>query len=90
MRTAAPVRRRSPRPRGGSQPSSRHRFSLPVEMVDERWSSLEANAALKARRASGERRRRVRREDVDSVAAAVILERWLSGEGYSKMSEDFR
>jgi putative Holliday junction resolvase len=58
-----------------------HRFGLPVNMVDERWSSLEANAALKARRASGERRRRIRREDIDSAAAAVILERWLSGEG---------
>ncbi|MGH8138679.1 MAG: Holliday junction resolvase RuvX [Steroidobacteraceae bacterium] len=58
-----------------------HRFGLPVNMVDERWSSLEASAALKARRASGERRRRVRREDIDSAAAAVILERWLAGEG---------
>jgi RNase H-fold protein (predicted Holliday junction resolvase) len=47
-------------------------------MVDERWSSLEAAAALKARRAEG--RRRIRREDVDSAAAAVILERWLAGE----------
>jgi putative Holliday junction resolvase len=57
------------------------RFCLPVNMVDERWSSLEASAALKARRASGERKRRVRKEDIDSAAAAVILERWLTGEG---------
>jgi len=57
------------------------RFGLPVNMVDERWSSLEANEALKARRASGERRRRIRREDIDSAAAAVILERWFAGEG---------
>jgi putative Holliday junction resolvase len=57
-----------------------HRFGLPVSMVDERWSSLEATAALKAQRASGERRRRIRREDIDSAAAAVILERWLAGE----------
>jgi putative Holliday junction resolvase len=57
------------------------RFGLPVKHVDERWSSLEAGALLKGRRASGERRRRVRREDIDSAAAAVILERWLSGEG---------
>ncbi len=57
------------------------RFGLPVNMVDERWSSLEATAALKAQRASGERRRRVSREDIDSAAAAVILERWLSGDG---------
>ncbi len=56
------------------------RFGLPVNRVDERWSSLEANEALKARRASGERRRRIRREDIDSPAAAVILARWFGGE----------
>ena len=56
------------------------RFGLPVNMVDERWSSLEAAQALKAQRASGERRRRVSREHIDSAAAAVILERWLSGD----------
>ena len=56
------------------------RFGLPVSLVDERWSSLEANEALKARRASGERRRRIRREDIDSAAAAVILQRWFAGE----------
>jgi putative Holliday junction resolvase len=57
------------------------RFGLPVNMVDERWSSLEATAVLKARRSSGERKRRVRKEDIDSAAAAVILGRWLTGEG---------
>jgi len=57
------------------------RFGLPVEYVDEHGSSLEASAALKDLRAGGERRRRVGREDIDSVAAAVILKRWLAGEG---------
>jgi putative Holliday junction resolvase len=57
------------------------RFGLPVSLVDERWSSLEATAALRAQRSSGERKRRVRKEDIDSAAAAVILERWLTGEG---------
>jgi putative Holliday junction resolvase len=57
------------------------RFGLPVNMVDERWSSLEAHEELKRQRASGERRRRVRREDIDSAAAAVILQRWFAGEG---------
>jgi putative Holliday junction resolvase len=57
------------------------RFALPVHLVDERFSSLEASAELKARRASGERRRRVARADVDSAAAAVILRRWFAGEG---------
>jgi len=57
------------------------RFRLPVKHVDERYSSLQANAVLKDKRASGARRRRVRREDIDSAAAAVILERWFAGEG---------
>jgi len=57
------------------------RFGLPVHRIDERYSSLEASAALKERRADGSRRRRVRKEDVDSVAAAVILTRWLAIHG---------
>ena len=56
------------------------RFALPVQLVDERFSSLEANEALKAQRASGVRRRRVARGDIDSAAAAVILGRFLAGE----------
>jgi len=56
------------------------RFGIPVQQVDERFSSLEANAALRDGRASGVRRRRVKREDIDSAAAAVILERWFAGE----------
>jgi putative Holliday junction resolvase len=56
------------------------RFGLPVKRVDERFSSLQASERLKAQRASGERKRRIRREDIDSAAAAVILERWLAGE----------
>jgi putative holliday junction resolvase len=56
------------------------RFGLPVHLVDERFSSLEATAALKSRRASGARRKRVQRADIDSAAAAVILARWFAGE----------
>ncbi len=57
------------------------RFGLKVHYVDERFSSLEASARLADSRRRGERGRRVRREDVDSAAAAIILERWLAGEG---------
>ena len=59
------------------------RFALPVARVDERYSSIEASAALKSQRASGARGR-IRREHIDSAAAAVILERWLAGEGERK------
>jgi putative Holliday junction resolvase len=52
------------------------RCHLPVDLVDERWSSQDAEERLRSSRANGERRRKVTREDVDAVAAAVILERW--------------
>jgi putative holliday junction resolvase len=54
------------------------RFALPVHLVDERYSSLEASAALKARRASGLKARRLTRADIDGAAAAVILGRFLT------------
>jgi putative Holliday junction resolvase len=54
------------------------RSSLPVDLVDERWSSQDAEERLREQRASGERKRRVTREDVDAAAAAVILERWFA------------
>ena len=54
------------------------RFGLEVVMVDERYSSLEAAARLQTARASGLRRRRVVKSDVDAAAACVILERWLT------------
>jgi putative Holliday junction resolvase len=52
------------------------RYALPVRLVDERYSSLEAGARLKAGRQAGVRKRRVTKADVDAAAACVILERW--------------
>jgi putative Holliday junction resolvase len=52
------------------------RCGLPVDLVDERWSSQDAEERLRDERASGDRRRRVTREAIDAAAAAVILERW--------------
>jgi putative Holliday junction resolvase len=54
------------------------RYALDVALVDERYSSLEAEARLKSARQSGLRRRRVAKSDVDAAAACVILERWFS------------
>jgi len=54
----------------------RQRSSLPVDLVDERWSSQDAEERLRAARAGGTRTRRVSKADVDASAAAVILERW--------------
>ena len=56
------------------------RCRLPVVLVDERYSSREAEARLKSARASGMRRRRVAKADVDAAAACVILERWFTEE----------
>ena len=53
------------------------RFGLPVHLTDERYSSTTASAALTERRARGARGR-VRREDIDAAAAAVILGGWLA------------
>jgi putative Holliday junction resolvase len=50
--------------------------SLPVDLIDERWSSQDAEERLRTMRASGQRQGRVTKADVDAAAAAVILERW--------------
>ncbi len=57
-----------------------HRAAVAVARVDERGSTQEAAAELKRRRAAGALRRRVQRQDIDSLAAAIILGRWLRGE----------
>jgi putative Holliday junction resolvase len=56
----------------------KERFSLEVHMVDERYSSMDAQARLKAARESGLMRRRVNKGDIDAAAACVILERWFT------------
>ena len=53
------------------------RYRLPVVLVDERSSSIEAAQRFAADRASGRKRRRDA-EALDAVAAAVIVERWLA------------
>jgi len=53
------------------------RYGLPVDMVDERYSSLEAEARLREDRTLG-LRGRVRKEQVDATAAVLIAERWLA------------
>jgi putative Holliday junction resolvase len=52
------------------------RYALPVRLIDERYSSLEAETRLKSEREAGLRKRRVAKADVDAAAACVILERW--------------
>ena len=52
------------------------RYGLQVHLVDERYSSLEAEARLRMARESGARKRKVAKADVDAAAACIILERW--------------
>ena len=47
------------------------RYNLPVEMVDERLTSHEAEAELDARG------RKTTKADIDALAAALILQSWL-------------
>lgn len=75
---------------GGDQPVRRMarsfarqvaaRYSLPVEQVDERTSSIEAAQRFAAGRAAGQRKRH-QAAALDAVAAAIILERWLTEPG---------
>jgi putative Holliday junction resolvase len=48
-------------------------FGLPVELVDESFSTVEAESVLLEADLSRARRKQV----IDQVAAAVILQRWL-------------
>ena len=54
------------------------RYSLPVHKADERFSSMAAQEEIRRQRASGQRKRKSRHEDVDTVAAALILETWFT------------
>ncbi len=53
------------------------RYALPVVLVDERASSIEAARRFADDRSQGRRRRRDAAL-LDAVAAAVIVERWLA------------
>ena len=53
------------------------RYKLPVVLVDERSSSVEAAQRFALDRAEGRKRRRDA-VALDAVAAAVIIERWLA------------
>ncbi|KRG79175.1 Holliday junction resolvase [Stenotrophomonas ginsengisoli] len=56
------------------------RYAVPVVLVDERSSSVEAARRFAQQRASGHKRKRDA-ANLDAVAAAVIIERWLDSPG---------
>lgn len=53
----------------------RKRFALPVHLTDERLSTVEARAHLFAEGGY----RKIKKTEVDSIAACIILEQWLAG-----------
>lgn len=55
------------------------RYGLPIETVDERYTSIEAERVLKEARAAGTRGR-ISKDMIDSAAAVFIAERYLSCE----------
>ncbi len=56
------------------------RYPIAVWLVDERMSSIDAAARFAEGRAAGARKRSGAR-NLDAVAAAIILERWLGAPG---------
>lgn len=53
------------------------RFGLPVQLVDERSSSMDADRRFADRRRAGTARRKDAAK-LDAVAAEIIVERWLA------------
>ncbi len=53
------------------------RYGLPVDTVDERYTSIEAEFALRQARAAGSRGR-ISKDAIDSAAAVLIAERYLA------------
>ena len=54
------------------------RYNLPVEMVDERLTSLEAEEIITEQRRSGQRRKRSSKAAVDQIAAELIIKTWFN------------
>ncbi len=54
------------------------RYKKPVHLCDESYSSVSAQSALRAQRASGARKHRLKATDEDAEAARQILEQFLN------------
>jgi len=57
------------------------RYQLPVETENEQFTSIEAAQRLKQLRQSG-RKQKVTKDEVDKIAASIILENWMQRHGY--------
>jgi len=59
------------------------RYNLPVDQENEQFTSIEAAQRLKQLRQSG-RKKKVGKDEVDKIAAAIILENWMVRKGYAQ------
>ena len=57
------------------------RYQKRVSFIDERYTSVEAEALLKEERRRGTRTRKINKEDVDARAAQLIAESWMQNTG---------
>jgi putative Holliday junction resolvase len=57
------------------------RYQLPVELADERYSSMAAQDEIRTLRQRGQMTRQSTHGDVDKMAAAFLLETWFSTHG---------
>ncbi len=57
------------------------RYNISVEHENEQFSSIEAAQRLKQLRQSG-RKQKIKKEEVDKIAASIILETWMKNNGY--------
>lgn len=57
------------------------RYNLPVQQENEQFTSIEAAQRLKQLRQSG-RKQKVKKEEVDKIAASIILENWMKNNGH--------
>ena len=56
------------------------RFKLPIELIDERLTSIEAEDIIAEARRSGRIKRSKSKTSIDQVAAEIILKNWLEME----------
>ena len=57
------------------------RYNLPVDQENEQFTSIEAAERLKQLRQSG-RKKKVEKDEIDKIAASIILESWMLKNGY--------
>lgn len=61
---------------GGFARMLKRRYNLPVFLADERLSSVAAEATLREIRRAG-LKKKTDKQDIDKIAAAILLEQWL-------------